>query len=72
MAGPHVVGQIALLWSADESLIGDFDGTMEVIRSTATPAKTSQTCGGVPGSSVPNNTYGYGRIDAFKAVASRL
>ncbi len=71
MAGPHVVGQVALLWAADPTLVGDFESTVQVIRSTATPVTSTQACGGVQGSAVPNNTYGYGRIDAYKAVASR-
>ena len=28
----------------------------------------AQTCGGVPGSAIPNNTYGWGRVDALAAV----
>ena len=29
-------------------------------------------CGMVPGSAIPNNTYGYGRIDALRAVLEGL
>ena len=28
---------------------------------------SAQTCGGVPGTQIPNNTFGYGRIDAYAA-----
>ncbi len=31
---------------------------------TAVPRTTAQTCGGVPGDEVPNNTYGWGAIRA--------
>ena len=72
MAGPHVVGEVALLWSADPTLRGDITGTVDVIRATSKPKTTTQRCGGVAGSSIPNNTYGYGLIDAYKAVKSRM
>jgi hypothetical protein len=68
MAGPHVVGQVALMWSANPKLIGDFDKTTEIIEVTATPTKSSQNCGGISGSQIPNNTFGYGRINAYDAV----
>lgn len=73
MAGPHVAGLIALLWSADSSLIGDIDKTLEVVRTTATPtAADGQSCGDVAADANPNNTFGYGQINAYEAVASRL
>jgi len=34
---------------------------------TAVHPSTTQTCGGIPGSQIPNNTFGYGRFDAFAA-----
>jgi hypothetical protein len=38
------------------------------IKYSAVPRTTSeQDCGGIPGLDVPNNTYGYGRIDALAA-----
>ncbi len=37
MAGPHVAGVVALLWSADPSLIGDIDRTEQILRETAQP-----------------------------------
>ncbi|MBE2224584.1 MAG: S8 family serine peptidase, partial [Anaerolineae bacterium] len=65
MAGPHVAGQVALLLSARPDLIGDVDGIEQLIRETAVPlTTTTQTCGGIPGTEVPNNTFGWGRIDA--------
>ena len=68
MAGPHGVGQIALMWSANPKLIGKFDVTTELIEVTATPTKSSQNCGGVAGANVPNNVFGYGLINAYEAV----
>lgn len=70
MAGPHVAGAVALLLSAEPRLRGDVDRIEAILRETALPRTTTQTCGGVPGSSIPNNTYGYGRIDAASAVAT--
>lgn len=72
MAGPHVVGAVALLLAVDPSLKGDVDAVTNVIRTTATPKTSTQTCGGVPGSAVPNNTFGHGTVNAFAAASSRF
>lgn len=45
MAGPHVTGLVALLWSANPALIGDIDTTEEIIRQTAIPQDISAACG---------------------------
>lgn len=68
MAGPHVAGQVALLWSANKNLIGNIEETIRIIRSSATAKTTSESCGGVAGSKIPNNTYGHGLINVYKAV----
>ena len=73
MAGPHVVGVVALLWSAAPELIGDIDGTEALINSTAQPYDPSlgpPECGD-PGA-IPNNVTGYGLIDAYAAVEAAL
>jgi subtilisin family serine protease len=72
MATPHVAGVVALMWSAVPGLRGDIDDTEAILRNTATPLTSGQTCGGVPGSSVPNNTYGYGLVNAQAAVSEAL
>lgn len=69
MAGPHVAGQVALLLSAMPSWQGDVDAVEYRIEQTAVPRTSTQTCGDVPGSQVPNNTFGWGRIDALAAVS---
>ncbi|MEW5763670.1 MAG: S8 family serine peptidase [Acidobacteriota bacterium] len=64
MAGPHVAGVVALLLSARPDLKGDVDAVEFLLASTADPKTSTQTCGGVPGSSIPNNTFGHGIVDA--------
>lgn len=70
MAGPHVAGLVALLWSADPSLIGDIDRTEQIIASTAHYVPAPNLCGGDTGKE--NNVYGFGWVDAFAAVSEAL
>lgn len=37
MAGPHVAGIVALMWSANPALLGDIDRTEQILRDTARP-----------------------------------
>jgi uncharacterized repeat protein (TIGR01451 family) len=71
MASPHVAGAVALLISLEPELRGQVEQLEELLRKTAVPLTSSQTCGGVPGSEVPNNVYGWGRIDV-KAAADMV
>ncbi len=68
MAGPHVAGTAALLWSAAPSLMGDVDATEQIIGRTARPRMTTQGCGGDSADDVPNNVYGWGIVDALEAI----
>ncbi|PYJ09639.1 MAG: hypothetical protein DMF06_09410, partial [Verrucomicrobia bacterium] len=70
MAGPHVAGVVALLWSARPQLVRDIAATKTILQNTANPNVTvsAQTCGGTPSSQIPNNSFGYGRVDALAAV----
>jgi serine protease AprX len=70
MAGPHVAGLVALLIDAQPCLRGEVDALEQYIIATAVPRTTSQVCGGVPGSEVPNNTYGFGAIRAVAPTAA--
>ncbi|NLE45566.1 MAG: S8 family serine peptidase [Chloroflexi bacterium] len=72
MAGPHVVGTVALLWSADSRLVGDINRTEALITSTALGLMTAQACGGDGPEDVPNNVYGYGRVDVRAALEGVL
>jgi len=44
MAGPHVAGLVALLWSAEPALIGDVDATERLICQTAVPRPVENAC----------------------------
>jgi hypothetical protein len=72
MAGPHVAGAVALLWSARPLLLRNIAATKTLLQNTANPAVTvaPQTCGGIASTTIPNNSFGYGRIDALAAVNS--
>ncbi len=64
MASPHVVGAVALLWSAAPSLIGDIAGTKALLDDEAVDTANSQ-CGGTTDD---NNVFGEGRLDALALV----
>ncbi len=74
MAGPHVAGLIALLWSANPDLIGDITATEQILRETARPAISPM--GGViacaPVTDDKNNAFGYGMVNAYTAVTRAL
>ena len=72
MSTPHVAGTVALMWSAAPGLRGDIADTENILRETAVPLTSTQNCGGVIGSLIPNNTYGYGLVDAQAAVSASL
>ena len=67
MAGPHVVGVVALMWSANPDLIGDIDGTIAILNETARPYRGSlPAC--AQGQGTPNVVVGHGVVDAYAAV----
>ncbi|HSB65069.1 MAG TPA: S8 family serine peptidase, partial [Anaerolineales bacterium] len=68
MAGPHVAGLVALLISAQPAIRGQVDQIESIIERTALGRTTTQGCGGDLPDEIPNNTYGWGRIDALAAV----
>ena len=72
MAAPHVAGVVALLWSAQPSLRGNIDATEALLRRTATPLSNADTCGEVMAGATPNNTFGFGLINAQAAVQAAL
>lgn len=72
MAGPHVVGVVALMWSANPKLIGNLDRTEQILRETAAPfvKPAGITCGDPDAK--PNDLVGYGIVDAYAAVLRAL
>jgi len=70
MAAPHVAGLVALLISVNPGLRGNVDSLEDLIRSTAVGVNVSpaQTCGGIPSTQIPNNSFGWGRVDALAAA----
>ena len=68
MASPHSAGTVALIWAAAPSYRGNIAATELLLENTAAKLYTNQGCGGDSSSSLPNNTYGWGRIDALAAV----
>lgn len=71
MAGPHVVGVVALLWSARPELSRMITETKNLLQNTANPnvtLTTPQTCNGIPNTTIPNNSFGWGRVDVLAAV----
>jgi serine protease AprX len=72
MAGPHVAGLVALVLSENPGIAGDVDLVEQIIIDTAVPLTTTQGCGGDSSDAVPNNVFGWGRIDALAAVTYPL
>ncbi len=64
MAAPHVAGLVALLISANPSLRGQVDVLEDAIEQSALHI-SSTDCNSA---GVPNNLYGWGRIQALEAV----
>jgi uncharacterized repeat protein (TIGR01451 family) len=60
MAAPHVAGVLALMLQADASLT--FTDAERIVTLTAVPLPAEDA--------VPNNEYGWGRVDAYAAVTA--
>jgi subtilisin family serine protease len=88
MAGPHVAGVVALMWSANPALIGDIDRTERILTESArmydgkadytifdalgAPLGLCTCSGAGETGKVPNNAVGYGVVDAYAAVKMAL
>jgi subtilisin family serine protease len=72
MAGPHVAGLVALVISANPALRGNVTRIEQIIQDSAARKTTTEACGMDSNTQVPNNTYGWGRIDALNAVQLAL
>ena len=71
-AGPYVAGTVALMINANPALAGEVDQLEDILEQTAVPKTSNEDCGTVSSMEVPNNVYGYGRIDALAAVERAL
>ncbi|GLD92336.1 hypothetical protein PINS_up000869 [Pythium insidiosum] len=68
MAAPHTTGAVALYLSARPGTT--FDQIRQKFQSTALiPGSSGYTCGTTPDSTIPNNQFGFGRIDIFRALS---
>lgn len=72
MAGPHVAGGAALLLSAFPSLMGNVTAIESRLTSSAKPITLSSTTCGSAAGAVPNNVYGYGRLDMGCAIPAKV
>jgi subtilisin family serine protease len=67
MAGPHVAGVVALIWSANPDLIGDIQQTEQILIQSAQPyTGRAPACPGAR--DLPSTASGYGVVDAYRAV----
>jgi hypothetical protein len=70
MAGPHIAGVVALMWSAQPKLIGNIERTEQILRATARPYNGART--GCSAGAIPSDDAGYGVVDAYAAVQAAL
>jgi subtilisin family serine protease len=71
MAGPHVVGVVALMWSANPDLIGDIQTTTKILIESADSYQGSlPDCPGAL--EFPSSAVGYGVLNAYRAVELAL
>jgi hypothetical protein len=72
MAGPHIAGAVALLWSAKPEIKNDQSATEALINDSALRlTSVVEGCGGdyVNG---PNNSWGYGLVDVKEALTEDI
>jgi subtilisin family serine protease len=74
MAAPHVAGAVALLWSGKPALRGDVDATESALFGAAHQNVSVNSglasCGGTNAATIPNNLFGYGRLNVLRAYNS--
>jgi len=68
MASPHVAGTAALVLAANTGIIGHNDLLEDILKETADPKPYTTTCGVEGPGGVPNNAYGWGRVNAYQAA----
>ncbi|RHY41975.1 hypothetical protein DYB34_014136 [Aphanomyces astaci] len=71
MAAPHIAGTVALYLSVNKG--ATYDQVYTALTNnvdTDTLSPPNKTCGGIPKTQYPNHLFGYGRLNAFKAVTA--
>ncbi|ETV81445.1 hypothetical protein H257_05970 [Aphanomyces astaci] len=71
MAAPHTAGAVALILGAKPG--STYETVYKLITDTVDTASlkpSGANCGGVSDATYPNNDFGYGRINVFKATSS--
>ena len=68
MAAPHVAGAVALLIDAHPFLDGNVDAIEGALFGNAFHLTQGQTCGGINGTTFPNNVVGHGLLDMLATV----
>jgi subtilisin family serine protease len=71
MASPHVAGAVLLLWQAEPALRGQVGASESLLELSALhlpPPENEPLCGDDTASRIPNNVYGWGRLDVANAV----
>jgi hypothetical protein len=71
MAGPHVAGVVALMWSANPDLVGDVDRTEQLLLDTASPYEGAAELS-CAGDGEVSNVSGHGVVDAYAAVRAAI
>jgi serine protease AprX len=69
MAGPHVAGLVALMINANPKLSGQTAILADILKKSADPKTSTQVCSGIQPGTIPNPVFGWGRINAVKAIA---
>jgi uncharacterized repeat protein (TIGR01451 family) len=72
MAAPHVAGVVALMLSVNPGLIGQSDQIEDILKDTADPKPYATGCSEEGPASMPNNAFGWGRVNALGAVEEAL
>src|SRR5262245_46565499 len=68
MASPHTAGAVALLWSTYPWLRGQIDLTENLLNESAVRVETTSCAAATSPGAVPNNVFGFGRLDIKFAV----
>ncbi|MCZ2101226.1 MAG: S8 family peptidase [Chitinophagales bacterium] len=68
MAGPHVAGLVALMIAANPKLAGEVSIIEDMIQASSTRLASETDCEPFNGDVIPNAIYGYGLVNAYRAV----